>query len=125
MYAVYNESPEAVQVLLAAGADLEARDEDGGTALMYAASFSEDPKVAQVLLDAGADLEARSELGWTPLMVAASFSESSDVVQTLLNAGADASPKDRDGKTAWDLIQENEHLEGTPAYWALNQLRFQ
>ena len=58
-------------------------------------------------------------------MFAASFSESSEVVQALLNAGADASTKDREAKTAWDLVQENEALKGTPAYWALNQLRFQ
>ena len=94
------------------------------TPLMVAAR-DESAEAVQALIDAGADLEARTEDGWTPLMYAAERSQSSDVVQTLLNAGADASPKDRDGKTAWDLIQENEHLEGTPAYWALNQLRFQ
>ena len=94
------------------------------TPLMVAAR-DESAEAVQALIDAGAGVEARDELGATPLMYAAERSQSSDVVQTLLNAGADASPKDRDGKTAWDLIQENEALEGTPAYWALNQLRFQ
>ena len=47
------------------------------------------------------------------------------MVKALIDAGADASPWDRDGKTAWDHIQDNEDLKGTPAYWALDQLRFQ
>ena len=50
---------------------------------------------------------------------------SPEVLQVLLDAGADSSPKDRDGRTAWDLIQENEALKGTPAYWALSPLRIQ
>jgi len=28
--------------------------------------------------------------------------------------------KDEDGKTPWDLAQENEELKGTKGYWALN-----
>ena len=32
---------------------------------------------------------------------------------------ADASVKDKDGKTAWDLAQDNEKLKGTDAYWML------
>ena len=50
--------------------------------------------------------------------------ENAVVVQVLLDAGADATATNEDGETAWDLIQENEALEGSPAYWALNDLRF-
>ena len=32
--------------------------------------------------------------------------------------------EDSDGKTAWDLAQDNEKLKGTNAYWMLNDLRF-
>ena len=46
------------------------------------------------------------------------------VVQALIDAGADATATNEDGETAWDLIQGNEFMEGTPAYWALNDLRF-
>ena len=78
----------------------------------------------QVLLDAGAGLEAGTEYGGTPLMLAARNNENAAVVQALLDAGADATATNEDGETAWDLIQENDALEGSPAYWALNDLRF-
>ena len=48
-----------------------------------------------------------------------------EVVQVLLDANADATATNEDGKTAWDVIQKNEALKETPAYWALNHLHFQ
>ena len=83
-----------------------------------------DAATVQAAIDAGADLEARDRWGNTPLMEAASSNENAEVVQLLLDAGADATATNEDGETAWDLIQENEALEGTLAYWALNDLRF-
>ena len=59
-----------------------------------------------------------------PLMRAASSNKNAAVVQLLLDAGADATATNEDGETAWDLIQENEAIEGSPAYWTLNDLRF-
>ena len=91
---------------------------------MLAAEYNE-TAVVQTLLDAGADLEARGKDGVTPLMLAANNNENAEVVQALLDAGADATATNEDGESAWDLIQENEALEGSPAYWALNDPRFQ
>ena len=67
----------------------------------------------------------RRTRGSTPLMYAALYNESAVVVQLLLDAGADATATNEDGESAWDLIQENEALEGSPAYWALNDLSSQ
>ena len=50
--------------------DLKARDENGWTALMFAARFGAAESV-KLLMEAGADLEARSEIGRTALMAAA------------------------------------------------------
>jgi ankyrin repeat protein len=119
-----NQTPEGVRAALDAGADLEARTEYGWTPLMFAAWYNENPEVLQVLLDAGADVEARTEDSWTSLMFAAGYNENPEVVQVLLDAGADATATDGDGKTAWDLIQDNEALKGTKAYWRLNELRY-
>ena len=48
----------------------------------------------------------------------------SEGIRAALDAGADATAKDEWGKTAWDLIQDNEALKGSKAYWRLNDLRF-
>jgi ankyrin repeat protein len=42
--------------LLDAGADVNARDKDGYSALMYAALKADEPSALQILLDAGADV---------------------------------------------------------------------
>jgi len=71
-----------VRVLLAKGADVQARDANGRTALMYAAENG-DPTIVQALLTNGADVNARDWQGWTALIYAA---ENGDIttVQTLL-----------------------------------------
>ncbi|KAG9852947.1 purine and uridine phosphorylase, partial [Aureobasidium melanogenum] len=74
-----------VQILLDAGADLDAQS-DYGTPLHAASEMGHD-KIVQMLLDAGADLDAQSDYG-TPLR-AASFSGHDKIVQMLLSKGAD------------------------------------
>ena len=54
-----------MQPLLAAGADVMARDEDGSTPLHWAASNGT-PANIQALLDAGADAKAKNKHGHTP-----------------------------------------------------------
>src|SRR5262245_63078628 len=70
-----------VRALLAKGADVQARDANGRTALMYAAENG-DPTTVQALLTNGADVNARDSQGWTALVYAA---ENGDIttVQTL------------------------------------------
>jgi ankyrin repeat protein len=82
------------------------------------------PEGVRAALDAGADLEARDEDGWTPLMSAAMWNSNPEVLQVLLDAGADATAKNEEKETAWDLIQDNEALKGTKAYWRLNELGY-
>lgn len=56
-------SPEVMQLLLAAGANVNARDGRGMTALMFAAaSDTPDPAIVRLLLQAGADQEIESNL---------------------------------------------------------------
>ncbi len=57
--ALLNPNPEVVKALLAGGADVNARDKDGGTALMCAASSNPpNPKVVKALVAGGADIRA-------------------------------------------------------------------
>lgn len=41
--------------LKAAGADIDAKNKDGNTALMWAAGYNDNPEIVLILLNAGAD----------------------------------------------------------------------
>ena len=76
-----------VRTLLAEGADADAREGDGSTALHWA-SYHENREVADLLIRAGAEIDAANDLGVTPLW-AACESGSPAMAETLLAAGAD------------------------------------
>ena len=57
---------EVVTALLAAGADSNARDEDGDTPLR-SAGYRADAEAVTALVNAGADLNAKDNDGRTPL----------------------------------------------------------
>ncbi len=93
--------PSAVQKLLDAGADLELKDSNGYTALIYASRHSNDGsslETVQKLLDAGADPNSKCSIGWSALMYACfnmNTTSSPETVKTLLNAGANPSIRSR------------------------------
>ncbi len=82
----------AVQALLAEGADVNAPQGDGMTALHWA-SHNGDVSLARILLEAGGDVAAGTRIGgYTPLHLAAQ-SGAGEVVEMLLGAGADPSAR--------------------------------
>ena len=82
---------DAVRSLLSKGADVNATQGDGMTALHWAAVRG-DVDLAEVLISAGANVAATSRLGaYTPLLLA-SRSGSVPMIDTLLVAGAEANP---------------------------------
>jgi ankyrin repeat protein len=95
MYGALYGDAASVGALLAAGANPNAQNEDGGTALMYAIDSEEKTKL---LLDHGANPNLRSGEGRTPLVVAAARAGSYPVVKLLLERGADARIDPPDGR---------------------------
>ncbi len=74
-----------VKALLDAEADVEAKNNNGHTALMLAA-LSGNTDTAKALLEAGADLEAKNNNGGTALMSAAQQGHT-EIVELLKKAG--------------------------------------
>ena len=76
-----------LRTLLREGADPDAAELDGSTALLWA-SHRDDVESVRLLVDAGADASAANDLGASPLW-AAGQNGSATVVRALLEAGAD------------------------------------
>ena len=119
------DNPAIIRALVAGGANVNARDEDGQAPLHIAAAYNDAPAVIRALVGAGAWLEVRTtEYDTTPLHHAAAYNDAPAVITALLDAGANAAARTNWGATPWDLAQDNEALEGTDAYWRLNEERF-
>src|SRR5262249_31738952 len=88
MYAVLYGDAESVRLLLDAGADPNARNVAGATALMWAV---DDLDKARLLLTSGADANARSDDARTPLLSATGCVGAGEVVKLLLDHGANPS----------------------------------
>ena len=91
--------PAQIRVLVDHGADLDAPDTKGHTALHLAAeTWKDSQENIMALVDAGAGVEARDESGETPLHLAASRGTLAKI-NALLDAEADVNARDTDGET--------------------------
>ena len=95
--AAYENDIKAVQWLIANGAEVNAKDNDGDTPLHWAA-FQNSSEAAAVLLANGAEVNAKENDGETPLHWAAS-QNSSEAAAALLANGAEVNAKENDDWT--------------------------
>ena len=129
MRAAKNGDSAAIRLLLANGADANARAKNGTTALMFAAgigygtgTFANDYatpaellEAVKVLVAAGADVNAVSEAGQTPLHFGAQASD--DIVKFLAASGAKLDVKDKQGRTPVEMalgVGLHGHAGGPP-----------
>ena len=98
-----------VKAWLADGANPNAADDDGRTALIYAA-YKGHAEVAKVLLDGGAHPNAAGDDGWTALMEATKHGHA-EVAKMLIAAGANPDAVDKSGYTALIIATLLEYAE--------------
>ena len=95
--AARNQDWDGLRVLLEDGADVNASQGDGATALHWA-SYWDDLESVALLIRAGADVSAANDLGATPLWLAAQ-NGSAAIVRELLGARANPNAALIDGET--------------------------
>jgi hypothetical protein len=97
-HAVRNSNREMVQLLIAAGANVNLKDESDETALMMLDSDATSDLVWD-LINAGARVSLKDNVGHTALMRAAS-ANNLEAVKALIEAGAEVDARNNQGQTA-------------------------
>jgi ankyrin repeat protein len=101
---------EFVELLIANGANVAAKNEYGSTPLHNAAT----KEIAQLLITNGADINAKINDGSSPL-IAAAMKGHKEVAELLIAKGADVNARSEsvlgEGKTALDWAVEQSHTE--------------
>jgi hypothetical protein len=101
---------EVIELFLAAGLPVDAKNENGETPL-YAASWWGNTDVALLLIEKGADVNVKDSIDATILHRVASNCKAVDVVQALLDAGADVTPVTAGGATAYQIAEASNCTE--------------
>jgi ankyrin repeat protein len=99
---------EEIKQLLKNGVDVNARDENGATMLLWAA-YNGSLEEVTFLLKNGADANMQDGLGCTPLYYAAKYNENVKVIQCLLDFGADPNIKSKD--TIAEMLKDIDERE--------------
>ncbi|HJN42991.1 MAG: hypothetical protein CL477_08815 [Acidobacteria bacterium] len=105
-----------VRSLLGDGADVNARQVDGMTALHWAV-YHDDADTTKVLIDAGANVKSENRYGIRPLWVAVT-NGNGDIVSMLLEAGADPNATARGEQTVLMHAARTGSLEAVRALLA-------
>lgn len=73
-----------IQNLLANNANVQLRDKEGWTALMYAVRYQNNLSIVKKLIEAGAHVRVRNNYNSTPLLMAANYTQNPEILKLLL-----------------------------------------
>ncbi|HEY5568320.1 MAG TPA: ankyrin repeat domain-containing protein [Gammaproteobacteria bacterium] len=107
--AAKSQATAAALSALSEGADVDAREADGTTALHWAAHY-DDLELVRALIAAGADVSLTNDYGATPMSEAAVVGNVA-VLEALLEAGADVDSPNAEGQTALMIVARTSNLE--------------
>ena len=107
IYAAWFGYKEVAELLVAKGADVNAKGRDYESPLHHAAS-SGHKEIAEVLIAKGADLNAKRSSGETPLHQAADAGHK-EIAKLLIANGVDVNAKDHKGETSLDFATNPEN----------------
>ncbi|MBP7854572.1 ankyrin repeat domain-containing protein, partial [Candidatus Babeliales bacterium] len=102
---------ESVKRAIAAGADVNVKNDDGFTPLHFVAQKNETEENIEALIAAGADVNAKANDGHTPLHLAVILFPKIETIKALIAAGADVNAKSNAGETPLHSISLGENLK--------------
>jgi ankyrin repeat protein len=111
MEAALRNCVEIIELLLSAGADLEARPDTLALTPLMRAVESKCVEAVQRLVMAGADLEARETTCQCTALLLAAGKPVLEIIQALVMAGADVDAVDEHKRTAWLLVAREDAVD--------------
>lgn len=84
MKAAQNGNNWELKSLLASGADINLKDNDGWTALMYAVRYQENIAIVETLINSGAKIKIKNNYGFSPLVLASTYNGNPEIIKKLL-----------------------------------------
>jgi ankyrin repeat protein len=102
--AVESGNIEVVKQHIAAGVDVNAKEEFTGDTLLRYAARKGHKEIVELLIAEGADVNAKESAGWTPLHNAA-LDGHREIAELLIAEGADVNAKHVGGQTPLDLAK--------------------
>lgn len=118
--AVYNFNADVLRLYLPLACNINAFDILGQTMLMEAARYNSNEEVIALLLEEGSDINLSDSDGMTALLYAARYNHNPGVIEILIDEGAKVAVKDKEGFSTLDYAAENEYINRSAAFWAIN-----